>query len=121
MALKQVPVLILCASAAIAADQEPSYNGRLLSERLGDMVPNRIWVGPSPTAKAVKAMGPNAIPTLLKWMSYEPSPSDFSRETKEKVWPWHPITNLNRSGRADSASCLQSCVTGGAPLTSSVG
>jgi HEAT repeat protein len=84
---------VLCASAAIAADQEPSYNGRLLSQWLGDM---RLSApGSGPYEEAIRGMGTNAIPTLLKWMSYEPSPSELSSRIEEKVPHWRPITNLN--------------------------
>ncbi|MBE0543366.1 MAG: HEAT repeat domain-containing protein [Verrucomicrobia bacterium] len=98
-------LIILRASAAIADDQEPSYNGRLLSEWLGDM---RLSApGSGPYEAAVRGMGTNAIPTLLKWMSYEPSSSDLSRETEEKVVHWRPVTNLNRypAQRGERASC----------------
>ncbi|HEY9072979.1 MAG TPA: hypothetical protein VIN67_02500, partial [Desulfobaccales bacterium] len=64
--------MTLCAGLGSAAEQEPSYNGRLLSEWLGDMRLGQLYSGPSPTQTAVQAMGTNAIPTLLKWMSYEP-------------------------------------------------
>jgi len=89
-------LVILFASAAIAADEEPSYNGRLLSQWLGDMEERQLWVGGGPTEKAVQAMGTNAIPTLLKWMSYEPSWAELSREHHENVVHWRPVTNLNR-------------------------
>jgi len=63
--------LVLCASAAIAADQEPSYKGRLLSQWVGDMPLNEPMTGHQPYLDAVRAIGTNAIPTLLKWISYE--------------------------------------------------
>ncbi len=62
---------VLCVLAAIAADEEPSYNGRLLSQWLGDVVLNARSTGPEPYGEAIRAMGTNAIPTLLKWISYE--------------------------------------------------
>ena len=106
--LKWMSVLLLCALAATAAEQEPSYNGRLLSEWLGDMRLGQLYDGPSPTQRAVQAMGTNAIPTLLKWMSYEPSPSELSSHIEEMVPHWRPITNLNlypaqRAQRAGAA------------------
>lgn len=108
-------LVILGASATIAADDEPSYKGRLLSEWLGDMVAGRIWDGASPTEKAVQAMGTNAIPTLLEWMSYEPSPAEMRREAGENVAPWRPVTNLNRypgqrCERAGDAFCYLGAV-----------
>lgn len=89
-------VIVLCASAAAAAEEETSYNGRLLSEWLGDMEEPQLWTRGSPTEKAVQGMGTNAIPTLLTWISYEPSAEELSRESREHVGHWHSITNLNR-------------------------
>jgi hypothetical protein len=114
--LKWMSVLLLCALAATAAEQEPSYNGRLLSEWLGDMRLGQLWAGPSPTERTVQAMGTNAIPTLLKWMSYEPSPSELSSQIEEKVPHWRPITNLNlypaqRAQRAGAAFVQVSVLT----------
>ncbi|MFO1514701.1 MAG: hypothetical protein U1F83_17630 [Verrucomicrobiota bacterium] len=83
-------------SAIAAAEEEPSHNGRLLSEWIGDMQIGQVWSGGSPTQRAVQAMGTNAIPTLLKWMSYEPSWTELSREEHENVVHWRPVTNLNR-------------------------
>ncbi len=97
-------LLVLCAWVAAAADQEPSYNGRLLSEWLADAHagPGFSVVGaPDPPREAIRAIGTNAIPTLLKWISYEPSPSERSGETGEDVprWRWH---TLSRKELADS-------------------
>lgn len=100
-------VIVFCAFAASAADEEPSYNGRLLSQWLGDMDERQLWVKGGPTEKAVQAMGTNAIPTLLKWISYEPSWAELSREREEKVVHWRPVTNLNRypAQRGERAGC----------------
>ena len=73
-------LLILCALAGLAADQEPSYNGRLLSQWLADLQPGRA--GGHPTEGAVRAMGTNAIPTLLKWISYQHSSPERSGQTR---------------------------------------
>jgi len=52
-------------------------------------------------------METNAIPTLLKWMSYEPTPSELSSLTEEKLPHWLPITNLNLypAQRGERAAC----------------
>ena len=106
-------LFVFCASAAIAEDQEPSYNGRLLSQWLGDM---RLSApGSGPYEGAIRGMGTNAIPTLLKWMSYEPSPAELSREIEENVVHWRPVTNLNRypaqrAERAGYAFCYLGAV-----------
>ena len=65
-----------CALAASSAAEEPSYGGRILSEWLADVrcCSGVTLVGaPDPPKDAVRAMGTNAIPTLLKWISYERS------------------------------------------------
>ena len=75
-------------------DYQPVYNGRTLAQWLdvGAHSPNaRVWgprndgKGPTPeqlseAAQAVRAIGTNAIPTLLQWISYKPSrPKRFIR------------------------------------------
>jgi len=95
----------LCAWAVIAADAEPSHNGRPLSEWLADV---RCSTGvtlvgaPNPPKDAIQAMGTNALPTLLKWISYEPSPSDkFPLAAYVPLhWQWH---TLNPDELGDSA------------------
>jgi len=55
---------------------EPRYHGRSLSSWLEDP-DNFISDGFDPSAAgvlAVRELGTNAIPTLLQWISYEPSP-----------------------------------------------
>ena len=89
-------VLVLCASAAIAADAEPSHSGRLLSEWLADVrCSSGVTVvgAPNPPKDAIRAMGTNAIPTLLKWISYEPSLSDkFPLAAYvPHPWRWHTL------------------------------
>jgi hypothetical protein len=96
-------LIILLASVAIAADQEPSYNGRPLSQWLGDMRLSAPTTGHEPYEEAIRAMGTNAIPTLLKWISYKPSPSDHSSQSGETVPPWRPNYNLNPEQRAARA------------------
>lgn len=101
MALKQVSVLVLCALAATAADQEPSYKGRLLSQWLGDMNLTSYSAGPVPHEGAILAMGTNAIPTLLKWIAYERAPSQQSNQTEETVPDWRPHYPLSAEARAE--------------------
>jgi hypothetical protein len=93
-------LVILGVSVVIAADQEPSYNGRPLSQWLGDMRLSAPTFGHEPYQEAIRAMGTNALPTLLKWISYEPSPSEQSSQTGETVPPWRPNYNLNPEQRA---------------------
>ncbi len=96
--------LPMLALAAVAADPEPSYNGRLLSDWLADQYASSgvtVVGAPDPPREAIRAMGTNAIPTLLKWISYEWSPSEQSRETGEAAPRWHRHT-LSTEERADS-------------------
>jgi len=78
------PVFIAVACAAVMVvvvgvclpAPEPRYEGRLLSFWL-ENPDNFIPEGFDPSAagvQAVRAIGTNAIPTLLQWISYEPSP-----------------------------------------------
>src|SRR5215467_6522715 len=52
---------------AFTTTSEPTYQGRSLS----------YWLAPPRTARtetAVKAIGTNAIPFLIRWIKYEPPP-----------------------------------------------
>jgi hypothetical protein len=74
-------ILLACGILALAVlwqllrDREPSYQGRTLSEWIDqtrqDGVENEI----EEARIAIRAIGTNAIPTILKWISYEPSAS----------------------------------------------
>jgi hypothetical protein len=110
MVRKQVAILVLCAWAAIAADQEPSYNGCLLSQWLGDMYLRSYGAGPVPYEEAIRAMGTNAIPTLLKWITYERSPS--SRQTGETVLSYYPHYPLSPEERAERSQYAFECLGG---------
>src|ERR1035437_3826444 len=57
-------LVVLCASVAAAADQEPSYDGRLLSEWLADEntgLGADVVGAPNPPKEAIRAMGTNAL------------------------------------------------------------
>ena len=84
---------VLCGSALIAADAEPSYNGRLLSEWLADVSAGAVFGTTTRAEEAIRAMGTNAIPTLLKWISYERSPSDRFPRAREvpQYYRWHTL------------------------------
>ena len=86
--------LLLWSSVAAAADQEPSYKGRSLSRWLADIFPGQLHTGPYPPEGAVRAMGTNAIPTLLKWISYQASssPASRSRSGEPPFGPEHEPT-----------------------------
>ncbi len=62
-------------TALVRRDREPSYNGHSLSEWLHAARPGYINP-PAPPAEAtaaVRRIGTNALPTLLKWASYDPT------------------------------------------------
>ena len=89
-------LIVLCASVAAAAEQEPSYKGRLLSQWLEDVIPSEVGSPQRPPSEAIRAMGTNAVPTLLKWISYERSAPQQPSQTEEAA-PRH----LSPEERAD--------------------
>jgi HEAT repeat protein len=101
-------LIMLCGSVAVAADQEPSYDGRLLSQWLGDLLVGEF--GSTATEGAVRAMGTNAIPTLLKWIAYEPSPSQRSSQTGETVLSYRPHYPLSRGELAQRSQYAFECL-----------
>src|SRR5262245_53725289 len=66
-----VLVLIGVLVALVTSNREPEYEGRKLSEWVV-----RVWA-PEPEVNgaenAIRHIGTNAIPFLLKWIQYEPS------------------------------------------------
>src|SRR3954454_21898924 len=74
-----VPVAGLVAAvmttAVVGGDREPSYNGHSLSEWL-HAARAGYHSAPAPSAEApaaIRQIGTNALPTLLKWTSYQPT------------------------------------------------
>lgn len=69
-------VFLACAMLALAVlwqvlrDREPSYQGRALSEWV-DQMQNRAY-NAAEAQGAIRAIGTNAIPIAVKWISYEP-------------------------------------------------
>src|SRR4051794_39911375 len=49
--------------------KEPEYEGKKLSEWVLD-----LNAGSSPSKNAIREIGTNALPYLLKWMRYDPPP-----------------------------------------------
>jgi hypothetical protein len=64
---------------AVRPEHEPSYDGRPLSEWLhvcSCRKPERpTYDEREKAAQAIRHMGTNAIPTLLRWISYDPTPA----------------------------------------------
>ncbi|MEI7940740.1 MAG: HEAT repeat domain-containing protein [Verrucomicrobiota bacterium] len=91
--------------AATAAELEPSYKGRPLSEWLADVrvAPGSSFVGYSyPPEDSIRAMGTNAIAPLLRWISYERSVWDDFPPALEV--PHTPRHTLNPDELADTTS-----------------
>ena len=66
-----VAAVWLVTSVGIAGNAEPSYQGHTLTEWADQINPEiPYFVGAEPPAyKAIRHMGTNAIPTILKWLS----------------------------------------------------
>lgn len=82
---KKILIAIACALSiaalvlAVRPEHEPSYDGRPLSEWLDVFCcrkPERpTYDEREKAAQAIRRMGTNAIPTLLRWISYDPTPA----------------------------------------------
>jgi len=66
----------LAAVAATAGDKEPTYEGRSLSEWLHELDPHLMYEvhHPPPEIVAIRQIGTNALPLLLKWMAAKDPP-----------------------------------------------
>jgi hypothetical protein len=89
---------LLVAATSNAADKEPSYKGRTLTEWTRDIDPHfAVIVGQEPPEwLAIRSMGTNAIPTLLKWMAEKDPPEP----QKPNLAPCYTVV---RSKRAELA------------------
>jgi HEAT repeat protein len=91
-------VALVVAATSNAADQEPSYKGRTLTEWTRDIDPHvSVPAGYEPPEWiAITRIGTNAIPTLLKWMAEKDPPEP----QKPNLAPCYTIV---RSKRAELA------------------
>jgi HEAT repeat protein len=91
-------LLVLWAGTSHAADKEPSYQGRTLTEWTRDIDPHvAVLVGHEPPAwTAISRIGTNAIPTLLRWMAEKDPPEPQKTHLA-------PCYTLVRSERAELA------------------
>jgi len=68
-------LLIAVAVGAIVVcfrpEREPEYEGKKLSEWVRELPSNYFQTGESDAQRAIRHIGTNAIPYLLKWMRYE--------------------------------------------------
>jgi len=53
---------------------EPEYAGKTLSQWLPMLRPDTGFADPTPAVEAIRQMGSDAVPYLLKWSRYEPAP-----------------------------------------------
>lgn len=105
VSMKAYPILLapLCftiAAFAAPTDQnEPTYQGRSLSDWSGDLDPHGFVLpgyAVPPAWTAIGHIGTNAIPTLLKWMA-EPDPPEPPKPHRA---PCFNTTRSQRSGLA---------------------
>jgi hypothetical protein len=91
-------LVVLVAAAGNAANNEPSYKGRTLTDWTRDIDPHYIvMVGHEPPEwVAIRHIGTNAIPTLLTWMAKKDPPEP----RKPNLAPCYTVV---RSERADLA------------------
>lgn len=89
-------VVCLAASAAVADQSEPTYQGRTLSDWTREIDPCTTFGYEPPAWAAIRHMGTNTIPTLLRWMSE----SDPPEPPKPHL---APCFNMSRSKRAEMA------------------
>jgi hypothetical protein len=86
---------VLVAATISAADKEPAYNGRTLTEWTRDVDPHYlVLVGHEPPEWiAIRTMGSNAIPTLLKWMAQKDPPEP----QKPNLAPCYTVVQSERA------------------------
>ena len=103
--------LSLCVLAASGTEEEPSYNGRTLSQWLAIEHAVARTVGPGlhrAPEEAVRAMGTNAIPKLLEWTSYQRSSAEREGQTE----PTRPAPGTNQSPELTPLERARSTVFG---------
>lgn len=89
---------LLLAITAIASDPEPTYQGRSLSEWLRDLDPHGMYPAndPPPEIVAIRKIGTNALPLLLKWIQAE----DPWEAPKPNLAPCYNMPRSERAARA---------------------
>jgi HEAT repeat protein len=86
---------VLVALTSGAADKEPVYQGRTLTQWTRDIDPHyAVAVGHEPPEWiAIRTMGSNAIPTLLKWMAQKDPPEP----QKPNLAPCYTVVRSERA------------------------
>jgi HEAT repeat protein len=77
---RAILLLVACGLLAVTGavmlghDSEPSYQGRCLSEWVERCYELQTTEEQQAAAQAIRKIGTNALPYLLRWMAYEPPP-----------------------------------------------
>jgi hypothetical protein len=96
-----IAILAVCAVAGILAaafpprerEREPEYGGKKLSEWLMIAAQsNTSLEDPSEASDALRHLGTNAIPSLLRWIQYEKSRRKYELFERYEKWP-KPLVN----------------------------
>jgi hypothetical protein len=66
-------ILALALLWQFGRDREPSYQGRTLSDWVEMVGPSSRWKDSDEEVRAVRAIGTNCLPTILRWIRYQPS------------------------------------------------
>jgi hypothetical protein len=86
-------IALLC--LVVNREREPEYGGKRLSGWVLNLPPHRAQAGDTVSERAVRHIGTNALPYLLKWISYEPAPWRLKLyELAGKVLPRGPTNAL---------------------------
>lgn len=95
--MKRRPVLIIASACLVAfilalvlwpREREPEYNGATLSTWLLRCALSGNQAESAPAVDAIRHMGTNALPFLVRWIQYEPGWRD---SLGRKMWTWPVI------------------------------
>ena len=102
-----VLVLVALIVAVLRRDPEPSYGGRSLSEWLARLaaVPDGDPPQQAQAAAAIRQIGTNALPYLLKWIQYKPLPwtKALNRITGGLIGKYDFLSDYKNAIRAEQA------------------
>ncbi|HYG34796.1 MAG TPA: HEAT repeat domain-containing protein [Clostridia bacterium] len=113
-------VLLIGLLAYLASDNEPSYQGHSLSYwisicRDNDSSRPNVVAEILQAEKAIRAIGPNALPHLLKWLDTEPTRIRLTaHDMAVKILPWNTYrSDLVQKALEGSANArANSAITG---------
>lgn len=102
MRLTSAIALISLITVTAVSAAEPEFKGRPLSQWLIKLEPTDSYTASDERAQAIRSIGTNAIPTLLKWISYERKSANRA-EDKEQPIHGNRDSPLNAENRAERA------------------